>query len=646
LHFPGWEGLEKFLPGYTYRPGQARLSDAIAEAFTGGEILIAEAGTGTGKTLAYLIPLVIYAIEHETRVAISTDTRALQTQLLEKDIPLVERILGRSLQAELCLGASNYVCKRKLGDAVNQGGLLLAGEELDSFLDWEKVTSTGIRSDFTGQMPDSIWPAVTREADNCLGRRCPNFETSYYFVAREKWKKAQILVLNHALLANHLLLERKLLPEFEVVVIDEAHRFGDAVADALDQAVVLADLAGTLRAARHGADQAGRALEGFRREVETRFTQPTRLTDALSIRSGISLAHALKHVEERLTDELKEPTEAPRNSQELRIQMHLGRVVQARAVVESFLDGPGTGYVHWITPQDSRRGPVLHRSPIRASGFVRDELLSKMRSTIFASATLSASGNKPFSYFVQETGADRVEKIVKYHKVSSPFDYPSQAVLFLPPDIVEPSDDERFPQDCAYWIDRLVGITGGGAFVLFTSRVSLSRTHALLEASPDASKLTLISQLEHGPRSSLRMFREKENAVLLGLATFWHGIDIPGDRLRLVILVKLPFQVPDEPVLAARMEALTKEGKSPFTYLQLPHAVLSMKQGFGRLIRRESDRGIVAVLDSRIQTRHYGKEILKALPPARVVRDLAVLETEYARLFGETNRPLIPIIKE
>ncbi len=312
--------------------------------------------------------------------------------------------------------------------------------------------------------------------------------------------------------------------------------------------------------------------------------------------------------------------------------MLLGRIGAARRVIERFEEGPDSSHVHWVT-MDERRGGVLHRSPLDARDFIRTELLEKMRSVVFTSATLGASGASPFAYFARETGSDKSEREVRYARISSPFEYAKRTLLFVPPDIVEPSDEERYPQDCAYWIGRLVDLTGGGAFVLFTSRLMLSRVQAILEARDNRP---YFSQTTLGPSEALRRFHDHPNSVLLGLASFWQGIDVPGDALRLVIITRLPFQVPDDPVLSARTERLQNAGRSPFLELQLPHAVLTVKQGFGRLMRRETDRGIVALLDSRLRTKSYGKDILKALPQARAAKTFEELARLYQELFSET----------
>lgn len=629
--FSGWESLGEYLDSYTYRQSQEKFSDSIQRALADQAVLIGEAGTGTGKTIAYLIPLLLYAVETESRVAVSTDTKSLQTQLLTKDIPLVESILGLSPGAELCLGASNYICKRKMKTAVDQGGLLLAGSELDSLIAWEEETLSGIRSEYPGSVGESVWGAVTRETDNCLGRRCPNYQESYYFVAREKWKKARILVVNHALLASHMALEGKLLPEFSAVVVDEAHKFPDAALDAMKQRLILGELSHLIRSSKRRADRILQTIESYRQEVEGKYRNAQRIRTPAGTSSGHRLIEQIERIEEELREEIQEK-ENPDNEGDLKAQMLLGRLGDARRVMERFEEGPDTDHVHWVTVE-GQKGVIMHRSPLDAQAFIRSELVEKHSSVIFTSATLGASGKKPFSYFARETGCDHTEKEVRYARVGSPFDYEKRTLLFLPPDIVEPSDEDRFPRDCAYWIDRMVGLTGGGAFILFTSRLMLSRVHALLEAKE--SGISYISQVSLGPPAALRAFHENPDSVLLGLSSFWQGIDVPGDALRLVVIVRLPFQVPDDPVLSARTEKLQNAGRSPFSEIQLPHAVLTVKQGFGRLMRRESDRGIVSILDARLRTKSYGKDVLAALPRARMVSSFEDLQKSYQELFSD-----------
>lgn len=633
-----WENLGEFLDSYRPRAAQKSMAAAVERALYDQEILIAEAGTGTGKTLAYLIPLLEFARQTDTRVLVSTETRSLQSQLLEKDIPLVERIRNEAAEAQLCLGASNFICKRKMSQALDKGELLLAGSQLDALVEWEQKTPTGIRAEFEGAVQEAVWKAITREADNCLGRKCHNFSESFYFVARERWKNAKLLVANHALLASHMALDGKLLPDFSAAVIDEAHRFPGAVLDAMRASVPLNDLAGLIRQAGRNGDSARRSLETFRAEVELRFTASSRLRGPMLPDAAEMLADQLAGLESSLRENLDDEGNA-QGEAGLKAQMLLNRIGQARSVIESFAAGPEAESVHWLT-LDEQRVPSLHKSPLSAAAHIRHGLLEKTHTVVFTSATLSSSGAKPFAFFSGECGAAFVEsKKTKYFKVSSPFEYEQKCLLFLPEEIIDPGDEDRFPEDCAYWIDRLVQMTEGGAFVLFTSKAGLKRTHALLKEKTAGRKFEIHSQVELGARNALKRF-EESGGLLLGLATFWQGVDIPGDRLRLVILVKLPFQVPDDPIVQARTEKLEKQGKSSFMLMQLPHAVLSMKQGFGRLIRTEEDRGVVAILDSRIKTRRYGPEILAALPPARVVHSFEELETSYAGLFG-AERPIM-----
>jgi ATP-dependent DNA helicase DinG len=362
---------------------------------------------------------------------VSTETRSLQTQLLEKDIPLVERILGESARAELCLGASNFICKRKMASAVDKGELLLAGAQLEELISWEARTPTGIRAEFDGVLPEAVWKAVTRETDNCLGRKCHNFSESFYFVARERWKNARLLVANHALLASHMALDGKLLPDFSAVVIDEAHRFPGAVLDAMKSSVPLNELAGLIRQAGRSGESARRSLESFRAEVELRYATSSRLRGPMLPDAAEMLADQLAGLETSLRADLDEEGGA-QGEAGLKAQMLLNRLGQARSVIESFAAGPEEDSVHWLT-LDEHRIPSLHKSPLSAAAHIRNGLLAKTHTVVFTSATLSSSGTKPFAFFAGECGAESIEgKATRYFKVSSPFDYGENCLLFLP----------------------------------------------------------------------------------------------------------------------------------------------------------------------------------------------------------------------
>ena len=620
---------------YEYRPQQEKMATSVEDALEERRHLLVEAGTGVGKTLAYLLPILAYALENEVRVAISTETRSLQKQILEKDIPLAEKILGKSIQAEICLGASNYVCKRKLEKVVREGSFDPDMQDhLAAFLDWEKKTPTGVRQDYDGEATWNFWDMTTRDADDCLGSRCPNFESSFYFVAKERWKRANVLIMNHSLLSSHLAMERKLLPEFECLVIDEAHRFPDIFASAYQNSASFSEAQSLIKVCMEYDVDGPAAFEAFQTEFTNNYSlrpgERKRIHEKIKYKSLKNLLSSLDKMSARL-DEIvsgeeklfKESDEMVQNEKMLQLSARLARVNDLRIVLGSFAAGPGDENVHWITrpENDARMNYFLTEAPVSTSGKIERDLLSQYPTVIFTSATLSTAGPDAFAYFKKEIGAEFLESDrLKTIRLDSPFDYKKNCVLYLPSNIPDPSQSEEdFHRMAAQVITHVVRLSRGGAFVLFTSGRSLRAVRELINEDESEKNFNILSQLELGPARALSEFLRGEQSALFGLATFWQGIDIPGDALRLVILVRIPFRVPDDPILEAKMEREKQAGRSPFGTIQLPQAVISVKQGFGRLIRTHQDRGAVVILDPRITTKSYGKTILNALPPCRVV---------------------------
>ena len=748
-------------PAYQWRPQQEEMARGVTRTLREDNILLVEAGTGVGKTLAYLLPLCYYALENDVRVAVSTETRSLQKQILEKDIPTIEKILGRSIAAEVCMGASNYVCKRKLSRVVERGdfGPDMA-EHLSDFIDWESATEAGSRQDYTGFVTNDFWNRVTRESDNCLGRRCPNYDESYYFVAREKWKRAKVLIVNHSLLSAHISMEGKLLPEFKHVVIDEAHRFPEIYLSSFQNNMSLGELYTLFKGLGAVATPFQDTLEAFHKEVRDSLDLfPGR---SKRLKTGLNTVHGgelIKNIEGLVKDteqkleglgkgnhklfgddedegeaELEgsalEDDDGVDSMDELKLKttMRLERLRNVLHVLGEIVKGPGHEEVHWVSRREKDRNHYYEMtlSPVYTGDLMRVNFLDDFKSVIFTSATLSSSGKDPFAYFKRELGvfADpdltlpeenfrRVEKDAFADSVrstmntladeeraleesekppplkprrtrsgpsaanseigesdteeesgsgdetevdeeeleeeqfrpahsrlmslwlDSPFDYSRRSILYLPRSIPDPTkEEEQFHQAAARLIAYLLELTEGGAFILFTSQRSLKLVHELLEESEEMDKsVELFSQSRLGAPAALAGFMESKQGALLGLATFWQGIDIPGDKLRLVILVRLPFRVPDEPVLEARMDLARNKGGNPFFNLQLPQAIIALKQGFGRLIRTAADRGAVCIIDPRVTTRSYGRDIISALPPARRAMKFGELKRAYLELF-------------
>ncbi len=705
--------FSKLWPDYEHRPQQEQMAEHVSRALQEQKILLVEAGTGTGKTMAYLLPLLHHALENKVRVAISTETRALQKQILEKDVPMLRKILGRDIRAEVCFGSSNYVCKRKLERVVDQGDFGPDMQDhLSDFLDWEAETAEGTRFDYDGFASRDFWNRVTREPDNCLARRCPHYDESFIFMARNRWKDAHLLILNHSLLASHLAMEGKLLPEFEAVVIDEAHRFPEIFAGSFHENMSLGEIFSLFKNLGSRVGTLQDDLEDFHAQfiaqVDLYPGQSKRLREALEIPDGDSFVRGLRDLKSKLDQEYEKMDLAHASlfegeagesetldEEKLRLNMHLGRLDNHVRILEKLFQGPDKDYVHWLSrsERDRKNYYELTIAPIFSGDSVRAELLDSFSTVVFTSATLTASGSNPFGYFMNEIGlispdepAERrgsstdenmddgpqspetakgdsgdaedaepadegeseeednadygpVRERVFTARLDSPFDYASRAILYLPRNVADPAkEEEEFHEHAALLIRHLVNLSGGGAFVLFTSNRSLRTVHEMLvedeELDPD---LELQSQPELGPGPALKAFQATDQGVLLGLATFWQGIDVPGDKLRLVILVRLPFRVPDDPALEARMELEKSRGAKPFFSIQLPQATITLKQGFGRLIRGARDRGAVCIIDPRMTTRGYGRDILGALPRASVVRKFADLKAAYLNLFEQSH---------
>lgn len=634
------------------------MARSVQQALQSQRPLLVEAGTGSGKTLAYLLPLLHYAIETKQRVAVSTDTRSLQRQILERELPAAQAILGEQIRAEICLGAANFICKRKLKAAIDEGSFTADGRlDLNHFLEWESHSHSGIRDEYPGFASGAFWARITRNPDDCLGQRCSNYDESYYFLARERWRNARLLILNHSLLAAHLAVGAQLLPEFAALVVDEAHRFPEAVQRAFAVEASVHQVQETLLQRGPGASAGIQALTVLRRELERDFRLPPggrlRPTQPYASEAAAALLDQIRAALRALQREIAAfesdqeldlglPTEERnrRNLQRLDLEKQSGALQSQARLLAALIGGVAEKEAFWLSRGAERDELNLHLAPIDVGPLIADGLHSR-GATIFCSATLTATGADPFRYFrrqvgLEEKGAASAEAAGGVHgelQLHSPFDYARRCLLYLPEGLPDPKEEIGYLRAAADECARLLALSDGGAFLLYTSARALEASAELLrEKLPDCE---WIVQTELGPVRSLARFRELSNPVLLGLASFWQGVDIPGDRLRLVVINRLPFRVPDDPVLQAQTELLRQAGRDPFVELQLPQAALALKQGFGRLLRSNADRGAVVILDPRIRTRRYGHALLESLPPARQVHDWSEFELLWGELFAD-----------
>jgi ATP-dependent DNA helicase DinG len=678
-------------PGYEDRPGQRAMLRAVTRAFNEGHVSVVEAGTGTGKSLAYLVPAARWAAENGEKTVLSTNTINLQEQLAGKDLPLVAELVGEEVRWALVKGRGNYVSIRRARLAARSQGTLFEDDrsaELDTLLEWIETTEDGSLADLPFRPAPDTWEEVRSDADICLRARCPHFQQCYYQKSRRRAASAELLVVNHHLLFSDLAVRRAtrnwsqaaVLPAYRRLVLDEAHNVEDAATQHLGVEVT-----------RHGMyralsrlDRRGRGILSAVQEALPGEGEGANLRERLESRLRPALGRARAAVENfvetleafvgtagrtlRLgAPEVGEPAEREgvrerldavvaalgtleRELAELRerIQLDEGlaerleeRVLDLRSVerrVSAHAHGirlvltPGEdaeAWVRWLETRRSGRGVnlVLAAAPVELGPLLRESVFTKAETTILTSATLTT--RKRFDFLRERLGLsaeavameeDEVE--VREEIVPSPFDYARQTVLAVPTDL--PAADgggaDAFQLATARVTGELAAMTDGGVFVLFTSHAALRRVgEALRDAGVDR-RWPLFVHGEDDRHRLLGRFVEAERGILLGTASFWEGVDVPGDPLRGLIIQKLPFRVPTEPITAARMEALEREGRSPFHDFMLPHAALRLKQGFGRLIRARSDRGAVLLLDDRVVTRRYGRYLRDSLPETPLLK--------------------------
>jgi ATP-dependent DNA helicase DinG len=619
--------------GFEVREGQRALAAAVAHTLDEGGVLLAEAGTGTGKTLAYLAG----AVAAGRRVVISTATRTLQDQIVRKDIPRLQAALGQSFVAALLKGRQNYLCLHRL-EAARGLPKSMRPRELPRVEAWAASTTSGDRAEL-GTLPEDhpLWDALTTTSETCLGGRCPLFSRCWVTRARSAAEAAEVIVVNHHLYFGDAAVRAsggELLPRHDAVIFDEAHAVPEIAAQFFGRQVStqrLNTFAQDLRTALDAAPgfperlEATAALHAVTAASELLFmavrpagTDSPRVPwnaesgDAETHRRHLALDSALLVVEERLTAAGDAPGFEP-------FALLRQRAATLRDDLALLLDPRTPG---WVFFREARGAYVaLSGQPIEAAEPLRRHVLGQVASVVFTSATLTVGGT--FDFVRQRLGLNDDDQSLEERPVTSavfpsPFDFDRQARLYLPTGL-PPPDAPPYADALAEHILALTRLTAGRAFVLFTSHRALDAMHARLRHT---LAFPLLKQGD-APRTTLiERFRETPGAVLFGTSTFWEGVDVAGEALSLVIIDKLPFESPGDPVLQARLEQCRERGGNPFTDTQIPAAALALKQGFGRLIRTRADRGIVAVMDARLTTKGYGKKLLASLPPAPVVRDM------------------------
>jgi ATP-dependent DNA helicase DinG len=638
--------------GYESRPGQAKMAERVAEIIEDRKHLVVEAGTGTGKSLAYLVPAAFAAEELGKKAIISTYTIHLQEQLFGKDVPIVQSLVPFEFSAALLKGRHNYLCPHRLKKAQqHQGDLFATGqaEQLRGLVEWAGKTTDGTLSDIQFQVDATVWAQVCSEAFACTPRHCGGPTGCFYQKARNKILDAKVVILNHALLFGLLAgaeeseeepSEGYLFPN-DFLVLDEAHEVEDVAAKALGLEVRLGSLRFLLQRLIHprtkkgvltriGDGNAVKSTLGVLGILEASFEEilesaglkgpgQKRVRQALGVKS--ELGPRLMDVRAQL---LKLAEDAGDGEERNELKDHARRLEASAFGLGEFLKMSREGHAYWVerrVAEDGRaqRGEMsLHASPVEVAERLEELVFRPDCTTIMTSATLDVG--RGLEFFAKRVGAGEAETLL----VESPFDYESQMRVYLPKGMPEPSEGARFQEALEGWIQRFVGMTKGKAFVLFTSRAMLRKTADGMAAWFEEQGIRLLVQDKGNSRTRLlKEFKEDRDSVLFGTDSFWQGVDVPGEALSNVILTRLPFSVPDEPLFEARCERIKEKGGEPFRELQLPEAILKFRQGVGRLIRSREDRGQIAVLDGRILSRTYGKSFLKILPecPVEILGD-------------------------
>jgi ATP-dependent DNA helicase DinG len=616
--------LARVLPTYEERAGQARLAQAVGQVLTDGGILLAEAGTGTGKTLAYLLP----AVELGRRVVVSTGTKNLQEQLLTKDIPLLARALGRDLRVAVMKGRGNYLCLLRY-KSFGQAGSFRRFDEIPLFRaveDWAPRTETGDRGEVE-DLPDGadFWREISAASENCIGQACPDFEPCWVTRMRQRALEADLVVVNHHLLCADLAVKDtsygSVIPDYDTVILDEAHLLEDVATQYFGIQVsshrvedLCRDVERELKAARLDGRDVHAELDAVRHRSES-FFKTVAQGRGHRLKAGWMpprVAEQASAMRERFEGLRTALLAIPERSDPL--SSLAGRTHGLAQDLAFVLGAEDDGHVCFVETRG--RGVFLRATPIDVSARLKELLFDPVRAAVLTSATLAVDGG--FAYLKSRLGLEPTEEVM----LASPFDYQEQAILYVPRGMPEPSAPS-FVDRAADEIARILAVSRGRAFVLFTSYANMN---AVAERIASRVEYPLLMQGEAPKPVLLETFRRTPGAVLLATASFWQGVDVAGEQLSCVIIDKLPFASPADPVVQARIERIRNRGGNPFQEYQVPVAILMLKQGLGRLIRASTDRGILAVLDSRLVERPYGRRFLESLPPARLVHDLAQVD--------------------
>jgi ATP-dependent DNA helicase DinG len=638
--------IARRLPGYEARTEQLQMAGAVARAIDDRTHLMVEAGTGVGKSFAYLVPAILAAAEAGKKVVVSTHTISLQEQLLQKDLPFLRAVMPQEFTAVLVKGRSNYISLRRMEAAAARAGSVFQYpdefDQLSAIRAWSRSTEDGSRSDLDFRPLPAVWDAVASENGNCLGRKCPRYKDCFYFQARRRMWSANILVVNHALFLSDLALRAagaSFLPDYEVAIFDEAHTLEAVAGEHLGLKVTSGQFEYTL--GRLFNDRTGKGLLAFHdlddamRQVQrVRFAARDFFDDVADwqARHGASNGRLRKPVAwpDTVCEELRKLSSAigrgadtvDADEQRIELVAMQDRCDVLAGSLQAWIGQTLEESVYWIEVEGgARRKVTLSCAPLDVGPTLRRDLWGRVPTCVLTSATLCIGAPPKFDFVKARLGLSRCEGL----QLGSPFDYPKQVTIHLPKGLPDPSErPDEFEKRAIEAIPHYLEKTKGKAFVLFTSYRMLQAATSALAPWFAERNIALYAQSDGLPRSKMvEAFKADVDSVIFGADSFWQGVDVPGEALSNVIIVRLPFSVPSHPLLEARLEAIRRRGGNPFVEHQVPEAVIKLKQGFGRLIRSKADRGIVVILDPRVLTKPYGRTFLGSLPECpRVVEAL------------------------
>lgn len=614
--------------GYEARPGQLQLATAASQAISQNLFLVAEAGTGTGKTLAYLVPLLRNLESSSRRAVVATATIALQEQIFAKDLPELTSVWPVEVKVALAKGKSQYLCRWRLGQAV-QLGLGISAQEVDHLLAWARQTATGELNEVEGLNKNLLGQVCVDEG--CIYPRCPLQDDCFWLQARRRLWQAQLVICNQHLLLSDIQVRQQtggqslVLPEHQILVVDEAHHLPGVAGEILTvraQARKIRWL--ILEARRFSARGLSRGklqeLEAANLQFFASFRQPDK-QDYLLSGTNPEQAAWLSDGLRWLREELASLTFAEEDTDQGARRERLEEQVESSRQTLAFVLDPPPGHISWVEADAEENGlPSLNATPIAVAGQLRQYLFNPLETAILTSATLAAGGS--FTFFRRSAGLETAVELI----VPSPFDFREQCLLYLPGNLPEPGSPDFYPQ-MVVLLEGILEASQGRALLLFTSFGGLNTVFNRLSGRVPYN---LLRQGDRPKVSLLEAFRQDVHSVLLATTSFWEGVDVPGPALSCVVMDRLPFAVPTHPVYQARLAACREQGRDPFRHISLPEAAIKLKQGFGRLIRSRQDRGVVAIMDRRLRSRSYGRFLLASLPDCAVTSSLEDIRAFFA----------------